>query len=68
MHIREFEEVVAIFHDQFGTTDTIRIKLFPFAPKDRAKSWLYSLRPRSIGFVILKYTVLYSDDSRSSVV
>ena len=49
VHIREFEEVVATFHDRFGTTDTIRLKFFPFALKDRAKSWLYSLRPRSIG-------------------
>ena len=49
MHIREFEEVLATFHDRFGTTDTIKLKFFPFALKDRAKSWLYSLRPMSIG-------------------
>ena len=49
VHIREFEEVVATFHDWFGTTDTIRLKFFLFALKDRAKSWLYYLRPRSIG-------------------
>ena len=49
VHIREFEEVVPIFHDRFGTTDTIKLKFFPFSLKDRAKSWLYFLRPRSIG-------------------
>ena len=48
VYIREFEEVVATFHDRFGTTDTIRLKFFPFSLKDKAKSWLYSLRPMSI--------------------
>ena len=38
VHIMEFEKVVATFHDYFGTTDIIRLKFFPFALKDRAKS------------------------------
>lgn len=49
VHIREFEEVVATFHSQNATDDIVRLKFFPFSLKDRAKSWLYSLRPRSIG-------------------
>ena len=49
VHVREFEEVVATFHDQVGTTDAVRLKFFPFSLKDKSKSWLYSLRPRSIG-------------------
>uniref|UniRef100_A0A2N9EYS5 RNA-directed DNA polymerase n=1 Tax=Fagus sylvatica TaxID=28930 RepID=A0A2N9EYS5_FAGSY len=48
VHIREFEEVVATFHSQLGSIDTVRLKFFPFSLKDKAKSWLYSLRPRSI--------------------
>jgi hypothetical protein len=48
VHIREFEEVVATFHSQLGSIDIVRLKFFPFSLKDKAKSWLYSLRPRSI--------------------
>ena len=49
VHIRKFEEVVATFHNQLGAMDIIRLRVFPFSLKERAKSWLYSLRPRSIG-------------------
>lgn len=49
VHIKEFEEVVATFHSQNATDDIVKLKFFPFSLKDRAKSWLYSLRPRSIG-------------------
>ena len=49
VHIREFEEVVATFHNQVGAIDTIRPKFFPFSLKEKAKRWLYSLRPRLIG-------------------
>ena len=49
MHIREFEEVVATFHSQPNVVDAVRLKFFPFSLKDKAKSWLYSLRPRSTG-------------------
>ena len=49
VHIREFEEVVATFHSQADTANAINLKFFPFSLKDKAKEWLYSLRPRSIG-------------------
>ncbi|KAF5465392.1 hypothetical protein F2P56_015405 [Juglans regia] len=49
LHIREFKEVVATFHSHNATDDIVRLKFFPFSLKDRANSWLYSLRPRSIG-------------------
>ena len=49
VHIREFEEVVATFHNRADIADSVRLKFFPFSLKDKAKSWLYSLRPRSIG-------------------
>ena len=48
VHIREFEEVVATFRDQTQTLDVVRLRFFSFSLKDRAKVWLYSLRPRSI--------------------
>lgn len=41
VHIREFEEVVATFHNQHGTTDAVRLKFFPFSLKERAKTLLY---------------------------
>nr|DAD45576.1 TPA_asm: hypothetical protein HUJ06_003806 [Nelumbo nucifera] len=43
VNIREFEEVVATFRSRADTTDTVRLKIFPFSVKDKAKSWLYSL-------------------------
>ena len=49
VHIREFEEVVATFHSRAEAANTVRLKFFPFSLKDKAKSWLYSLRPKSIG-------------------
>ena len=46
--MREFEEVCATFNDQACSEDVIKLKLFPFSLKDKGKTWLYSLRPRSI--------------------
>ena len=47
-HIREFEEVCNTFKEENTTVDLMRLKLFPFTLKDKAKIWLNSLRPRSI--------------------
>ena len=49
LHFKEFEEVCFTFRDQSCNEETIRLKLFPFSLKDKAKTWLNSLRPRSIG-------------------
>jgi hypothetical protein len=49
IHIKDFEEVCNTFIDRTCTEETIRLKLFPFSLKDKAKLWLNSLRPRSIG-------------------
>ena len=49
IHIREFEEVMATFHNRANAVDSVRLKFFPFSLKDKAKSWLYSLRSTSIG-------------------
>ena len=49
LHFKEFEEVCSTFHDQSCNEETIRLKLFPFSLKENAKTWLNSLRPRSIG-------------------
>ncbi|KAF5468699.1 hypothetical protein F2P56_012835 [Juglans regia] len=49
LHIKEFEEVCSTFMDQTCAEEVIRLKLFHFSLKDKAKTWLNSLRPRSIG-------------------
>ena len=47
-HMREFEEVCNTFKEETVIVDLIRLNLFPFRLKDKAKIWLNSLRPRSI--------------------
>ena len=47
-HIREFEEVCNTFKEETTTEDLMKLKLFPFTSKDKAKIWLNSLRPRTI--------------------
>ena len=46
--IREFEEVYNTYKEETTTVDLMRLKLFPFKLKDKAKLWLNFLRPRSI--------------------
>ena len=45
-HIKEFEEVCNTFQEGGASIDLMRLKLFPFTLKDKAKIWLNSLRPR----------------------
>ena len=40
MYLREFEEVCNTYNDLNCSTNTIRLKLFPFSLKDKAKTWL----------------------------
>nr|CAN63956.1 hypothetical protein VITISV_034256 [Vitis vinifera] len=47
-HIKEFEEVCNTFREGGASIDLMRLKLFPFTLKDKAKIWLNSLRPKSI--------------------
>ena len=46
LHLKEFEEVSVTFNDQNCTEDIGKLKLFPFSLKDKAKTWLYALKPR----------------------
>jgi hypothetical protein len=48
LHLKEFEEVCATLHNQNVNSDVVRLKLFPFSFKEKAKNWLNSLKPRSI--------------------
>ena len=47
-HIKEFEEVCTTFQERGAAIDLMRLKLFPFTLKDKAKVWLNSLGSRSI--------------------
>nr|CAN63646.1 hypothetical protein VITISV_012334 [Vitis vinifera] len=47
-HIKEFEDVCNTFQEGGASIDLMRLKLFPFTLRDKAKIWLNSLRPRSI--------------------
>ena len=38
LHLKEFEEVCVTFHNQNCTEEIIKLKLFPFSLKDKAKA------------------------------
>jgi hypothetical protein len=44
LHLREFEEVCNTYNDLNCSMNTIRLKLFPFSLKDKAKTWLQNIR------------------------
>jgi len=48
LHLREFEKVCNTYNDLNCSMNTIRLKLFSFSLKDKAKTWLQNLRPGSI--------------------
>ena len=47
-HVDEFLEICTTFKLNNLTDDAVRLRLFPFSLKDKAKEWLYSLEPESI--------------------
>jgi len=48
LHLREFKEVCNTYNDLNCSMNTIRLKLFSFSLKDKAKTWLQNLRSGSI--------------------
>ncbi|CAL9024859.1 unnamed protein product [Prunus brigantina] len=48
MHIKQFFEICATIKIQGLDDEQIKMRLFPFSLKDKAKSWLYSLPNASI--------------------
>ena len=47
-HIKDFEDVCNTFQEEGASIDLMKLKLFLFTLKDKAKIWLNSIRPRSI--------------------
>ena len=47
-HIQNFLEICDTFCYNGVTDDAVRLRLFPFSLKEKAKSWLCSLPPGSI--------------------
>jgi hypothetical protein len=47
-HVRTFKEVCDLIKSPNSPIDLVRLRLFPFSLHDRAKAWLYNLRPESI--------------------
>ena len=45
VHVRAFEEVIGSFYAQ-NVIETAELRFFPFSLKDKAKGWLYTLKPR----------------------
>lgn len=48
LHVREFEEICGTIKYQQLSDEIVKLKLFPFLLKDKAKSWFNSLKPESI--------------------
>ena len=47
-HLTDFELACSTFINRSATDGYIRLRLFPFSLKDKAKIWFNSLRPNSI--------------------
>uniref|UniRef100_A0A2N9F0Y9 Integrase catalytic domain-containing protein n=1 Tax=Fagus sylvatica TaxID=28930 RepID=A0A2N9F0Y9_FAGSY len=45
VHVRTFEEVISSFYAQ-NMIETAKLRFFPFSLKDKAKGWLYTVKPR----------------------
>lgn len=64
-HITNFVEICDTFKTNGFSNDAIRLRLFPFTLKDKAKSWLKSLPGRSIPLVVLpSWAVSYCRSSK----
>ena len=49
LHFKEFEVICGTFQEPNFNMHVVRLKLFPFSLKEKAKFWLYEPRPRYIG-------------------
>lgn len=47
-HVGDFKDICGILKFNQMTEETLKLCMFPFSLKEKAKSWLYALRPQSI--------------------
>uniref|UniRef100_A0A2N9GMM6 Retrotransposon gag domain-containing protein n=1 Tax=Fagus sylvatica TaxID=28930 RepID=A0A2N9GMM6_FAGSY len=50
VHVRAFEEVIGSFYAQ-NVIETVKLRFFLFSHKNKAKGWLYTVKPRDRQFV-----------------
>ena len=48
MHVKDFLEICSTFRFQNFSEESVKLRLFPFSLKDKAKAWLNSLQTGSI--------------------
>ena len=46
LHLKEFEAICETFQEPNCNMDVVRLNLFPFSFKEKAKLWIYDLRTR----------------------
>lgn len=47
-HVRDFEDICGTLHFNQMSEESLKLRLFPFSLKEKAKSWLHALQPQSI--------------------
>ena len=48
VHVRAFEEVIGNLYAH-NVIETAKLRFYPFSLKNKAKGWLYIVKPRFIG-------------------
>ncbi|XP_026378586.1 uncharacterized protein LOC113273028 [Papaver somniferum] len=48
-HVRDFEDICGTLRFDQMPKESLKLRLFPFSLKEKAKSWLNALQPQSIG-------------------
>ena len=63
-HVREFEEICGTMKYNHMSEEALKLRLFPFSLKEKAKAWLYAIQANSIntweGLVEAFYKKFYS--------
>jgi len=70
-HVRKFEDIYGTMNYNQITDESLKLKLFPFSLKEKAKAWLLSLQPGSIftwvGLAEALYRKFYSKKRTATI-
>ncbi|XP_058216596.1 uncharacterized protein LOC131327445 [Rhododendron vialii] len=69
MHVKDFLEICATFRFQNFSEESVKLRLFPFSLKDKAKAWLNSLPSGSItswDILVKKFLLKFFSMSRTT--